>query len=397
MTAPKARRDSDIGVLTHALKKNSTGIIARCTAAYTHERREQASPAVLEPLQKNLPQLLDELISLLPHAMAEEGQPPSLPAAGMECRAEHRLDMVVKTLTGLNELVGLELLHLRGQVADSFLGDAHRETRLFFDLKIASYCLQFVAAQGPHLALRTRQLQAAHERLMAAPETSGAAAHSRLQLLQGVVHELRNYLQSVMLHAEAVTGDPRAPGMAEIMDRLAMNGLHLQRLLDRIHTYAPFLAGGLHTRLASVDLGTFLSALEHRHHALAKATQTRLVCRQTGGPAQITTDVDLLNTIADNLVSNALHSARSGRVQVEISEEGPGGILLKVTDDGGGISLAASRQLFRVMHHVAGSYSRGLKLGLLASRYLTHVLGGELTFESQVGQGAAFRVALPGA
>ena len=37
----------------------------------------------------------------------------------------------------------------------------------------------------------------------------------------------------------------------------------------------------------------------------------------------------------------------------------------------------------------------GLRLGLLATRYVTHLLGGEITFESEVGKGASFEVALP--
>ncbi len=142
-------------------------------------------------------------------------------------------------------------------------------------------------------------------------------------------------------------------------------------------------------------MGEFLGGLEQRHRALAKAGQTRLVCQQTSGPATITTDLHMLNLIADNLVSNALHSARAGQVQVEISEEGPERLLLKVADDGNGLSLVEARQMFRVMHHVSGANFQGLKLGLLASRYLTHLLGGEITFHSEAGQGTSFVVALP--
>ncbi len=128
---------------------------------------------------------------------------------------------------------------------------------------------------------------------------------------------------------------------------------------------------------------------------MARTTQTRLTCQRTSGPKTIMTDLNKLRIVADNLVTNAIRSAPMGFVQVEISQEGPGRVLLKVTDNGNGISVVEARQMFRVMHHVSGSNFPGLRLGLLASRYLVHLMGGEVTFESVVGKGASFEVVLP--
>lgn len=395
MIAPRPRQPSDIGVLGQSLKENRARIISECAATFADERREQGNQSLLETIHKKLPLLLDELISLLPHVMTGEPEMPPLPAAGIECRAGHRLDVVIKTLGGIREVVVLGLLRLKGYVADAFLADACREARLFFDLKVANYCLEFVMAQETETELRASQLRDANERGRVAPEISRASSHSRVQLLQGVTHELRNSLQSVLLCATALVGGPREPGVDEIMERLAMNGIHLQKLLDRLQEYSHLLAGEWQAHLDSVNVEVFLEGLEERHRALARTTRTRLICKRTNGPAAITTDPRILNIIADHLVSNAIGSAKLGLVQVEVSEEGAERILLKVTDDGNGISLVEARQIFRVMHHVSGSHSPGLKLGLLTARYLTHLLGGEITFESEVGKGAAFSVVFP--
>lgn len=369
--------------------------MAECAAALADEAKEQGNHSSLESIQKSLPLLLDELNSVLPHVMQGEADRPPLRTGGIECQAEHRLDVVIKALSGISEVVVLELLRLKGCVADAALAEACREVRLFFDLKVANYCLHFVAAQETEIALRASQLKDANERLMVASEISRAAAHSRVQLLQGVTHELRNSLQSVLLNATSVVEGPRDPGVKEVMERLATNGLHLQKLLDRLQSYAPLLAGEFLTQLDCVDLDSFLQALEQRHRALARTTQTRLTCQRSSGPATITTDLKKLSAIADNLVSNAIRSAPMGSVQVEVSGDGEEGILLKVTDNGNGISVVEARQMFRVMHHFSASHFPGLRLGLLATRYLTHLLGGEITFESEVGKGASFEVVLP--
>ena len=395
MTAPQPRQPADIAALSHSLRQNTARIIAHCTAAFVQEGKDHAHPSPLEPLQKHLPLLLDELISLLPQVMSGAEEQPLMPAESMDCQAEHRLDSVIQTLTGIREVVVLELLQLKESVADTFLAEAQREVRLFFDLKIASYCRHFVAAQKPELELRNLQLKDAGQRLLAAPENSSAALLSRLHLLQGVTHELRNSLHSVLLFAESLLEGPRDPGVSEVMERLALNGIHLQKLLDRLQACSPFLGGELQPSLASVALGNFLADLEQRHVAIAKATKTRLLCTQTSGPATITTAVNMLNLIADNLVGNALNSAKFGLVQIEISAGDPGLILLKVADDGTGISPADARQMFRVIHHVHGSHSHGLKLGLLASRHLAHLLGGDITFQSEAGHGTSFVVSIP--
>ena len=393
MTTPQPHQPSDVGVVEQCLKENSARIFAECAAAF--EKRGQGNQSILESIQINLPLLLDELILVLPHVMTGEAKMPPIPAAGIECHKGHRLDVVIKALGGISEVLALELLRLKGCVADASLADACREVRLFFDVKVANYCLHFVAAQETEIALRASQLKDANDRLMAASDNSRAAAHSRAQLLQGVTHELRNSLQSVLLNATSLVEGPRDPGVKEVMERLAMNGVHLQKLLDRLQNYAPLLAGESQAQLDCVDLDSFLEALEQRHHAVAKTTQTRLTCQRTSGPATITTDLQKLNLIADNLVSNAIRSAPMGFVQVEVSGDGVDGILLKVTDNGDGISVVEARQMFRVMHHVSASHFPGLRLGLLATRYLTHLLGGEIKFESELGKGASFEVALP--
>ena len=376
--------------------ESNARIMAECAAALAHEGREQENQSILESIQKSLPRLLDELISLLPHVMAGEAGRQPMRTGGIECRPEHRLDVVIKALGGISEVVVLELLQLKERIAEASLDNACREARLFFDLKVANYCLQFVTALETETALRDRQLKDANDRLMVAPEISRAVSHSRVQLLLGVTHELRNSLQSVLLYATTLVEGPRDPGGTEIMERLAMNGIHLQKLLDRLQSYSSLLAGECRAQFEAVDLDLFLEALGQRHRTLAKTMRTRLTCQRSSGPAAIITDLKQLNVIADNLVANAIRSAKMGVVQVEISGDGPEGVLLKVMDNGNGISVAEARQMFHVMHHVSGASFPGLRLGLLASRHLAHLLGGEITFESEVGKGASFKVALPG-
>ncbi|MDB6004529.1 MAG: hypothetical protein JWR15_1516, partial [Prosthecobacter sp.] len=330
------RTPTDVEWLTRTLKENRVQFISIYAITLGKDSGERADLSTLESIQNNLPLLLDELTLLLPDVMKGGADLPPAPAGNMECRAGHRLDVVIKILTGIREAVVLEILRLKEDVADEFLASACREVRHFFDAKIASYSMQFVEVQKAELALHASQLQEANERLLKDSENFNAASHSRLRLLQGVTHELRNSLQAVLLYATSLAEGPGDSGLVEVVERLAVNAIHLQMLLDRLQTYSPMLSGEMNVELGQVNLAQFLNELEQRHCALAKSTQTRLMFKQTGGPTAITTDLNKLKMIADNLVGNAIHSAHSGLVQVEVSADGPERILLKVVDDGNG-------------------------------------------------------------
>ena len=108
-----------------------------------------------------------------------------------------------------------------------------------------------------------------------------------------------------------------------------------------------------------------------------------------------------LLSILKNLVTNAVEAIQSGRssgtVRVETGVEGEE-FLLTVSDDGPGIPPRAIKMLFQVGYSTkfnadTGDMNRGV--GLPAVQYIIEELGGTIQVDSQLGQGAVFRVRLP--
>jgi signal transduction histidine kinase len=100
----------------------------------------------------------------------------------------------------------------------------------------------------------------------------------------------------------------------------------------------------------------------------------------------------LLCLIACNLVQNAIAATPPGcRVFVALTKEG-GAIVLKVDDEGCGVSESVRAQLFK-----PGRSSRpgGSGLGLAISRLLARQIGGELVLVSTGPQGTVFSVMIP--
>jgi signal transduction histidine kinase len=100
-----------------------------------------------------------------------------------------------------------------------------------------------------------------------------------------------------------------------------------------------------------------------------------------------------LRQLLDNLMSNAVGHSQS--VDVSARREG-GSIVVEVADEGDGIPAADLERMFQ--HGVRLTNDRpGSGLGLSVVRAIARAHGGEVEAESSPGQGAMFRLVLPGA
>ena len=71
-------------------------------------------------------------------------------------------------------------------------------------------------------------------------------------------------------------------------------------------------------------------------------------------------------------------------------------LLLNIPPDRRGrIHEDDAKMVFQEFHHTPRTAERGIGLGLVIARYLAHLMHGEITFESQLGQGSQFEVRLP--
>ena len=96
-----------------------------------------------------------------------------------------------------------------------------------------------------------------------------------------------------------------------------------------------------------------------------------------------------------NLIANAIKFTREGsrvRVSARANEDG---IALSVTDQGPGIAPEERERIFERWHQ-GGSTTPGLGLGLAIVRDIVTLHGGQLHLDSPPGEGATFRIMIPG-
>jgi len=99
--------------------------------------------------------------------------------------------------------------------------------------------------------------------------------------------------------------------------------------------------------------------------------------------------------VLSNLIANALQNTPAGGAITLNAERSPGGICLKVTDNGRGIPAEDLPNIFDRFWRGDERRQAGSGLGLAIARQLVQAHGGSISVESQLNQGTTFIVDLP--
>lgn len=119
-------------------------------------------------------------------------------------------------------------------------------------------------------------------------------------------------------------------------------------------------------------------------------------------PQFVSGDKLRLKQVLLNLMGNAIKFTDQGevviRVQLEQESDNEAEVLITVEDTGIGISEKDQKELFTAFGQVESASNRrysGTGLGLVISKNLVNLMGGDITMESRFGEGSVFSVRLP--
>jgi signal transduction histidine kinase len=232
-------------------------------------------------------------------------------------------------------------------------------------------------------------------------EELAEATHQKVQFLANMSHELRTPLNSILGYTELVGGGTYGDLTELQKDRLQKvmrNGRLLLQLINDVLDLSKIEAGRLDLRITQVPTVELLDSLlqEYEPRALEKGLS---LVRGYGGLPALGADEARVRQILGNLLSNAIQFTEHGVVIVRghfdaVRQQ----VVVSVTDTGPGIDPALQEHIFDAFRPTDGLVPQPYEvtgLGLAIARRLTEMHGGSLWFESVVGQGTTFHVALP--
>ncbi|HBQ12669.1 MAG TPA: hypothetical protein DEF51_16500, partial [Myxococcales bacterium] len=214
----------------------------------------------------------------------------------------------------------------------------------------------------------------------------------------GVAHEINNPLAFMMLGVDAIE---------RMLERGGSSLEQLRRMLDDVrHGVDRVAATVRHLKAFSkADGATGPSVADMAEVLEAAARMTSHEVRQYGrlelevpdGLLPVRGDAAQLEQVFVNLLINAAHALeikKTGTVRLGARPIGEVAVEVTVEDDGSGIAEADLAQVFDPFF-TTKPVGTGTGLGLSICHSVVTELGGEITVESELGEGSVFRVRLP--
>ena len=228
-----------------------------------------------------------------------------------------------------------------------------------------------------------------------------SANQAKSAFLGTMSHELRTPLNAIGGYVDLIDMGLRGPVTdAQHIDlgRIRSNQRHLTTLVTDLLNFARIDGGRLSYHFADFVLQARLVAGLEMVEPLAR--EKALVVEDLACDAGILVhaDPEKVTQIIVNLLSNAIKfTPAGGRLSIRCATA-ERAALLRVTDTGIGISSDKLASIFepfvQVRSGLAGRDS-GVGLGLTISRDMARAMGGDLTVESEPGDGSTFTLNLP--
>lgn len=220
---------------------------------------------------------------------------------------------------------------------------------------------------------------------------------ARKQMTADIAHDLRTPLTIMQGYTEVMSEGTMA-GSPEIYQVMHQQAQHLNYLIDDLKTLSLLDSQELSFQIQNIDPVYVLQQVESAFspHASEKGIQLTLTSDQN--LPRVNLDPDRLTQILGNLINNAIQIlSPGGKIDVSALQEGEK-LVLKVTDNGPGISdenlpLIFDRSFRADKSRASGNGSSGL--GLSITKKLVESQGGSISVESEIGTGTTFLIEFP--
>lgn len=303
------------------------------------------------------------------------------------CRALRALpagaDVPVLFLTALRDVETFDQAALAG--GDDFLTKPVRPTELIARVRTA-------------LKLRRTgvELRGSLDALKQQRDALQRAQLAKERITAYVVHDLKNPVNVIDLHAQLLASDPDLSTSAQTsVAEIRAAARRLVRMITNLLDVSKGDEGKLSVSPTPVDVAKLFHAV--RKELDMSASQAKVSLAQSTEVATMVADQELLRRALVNLGENAIRHAPPSSTVTFAAKRCADGIELSVTDAGPGVPVAQRASVFEPFVQLAtgsGKNTGGRGLGLAFCKLVAEAHGGNIGVRD-AAPGAEFHLAVP--
>ena len=229
------------------------------------------------------------------------------------------------------------------------------------------------------------------------------ANRAKSQFVANMSHELRTPLNAIIGYAEILAEDAEDRGDSAStadLQRINMAARHLLAVINDILDLSKIEAGRMDVIAAPADpRGIVAEAIATAKPLASKNSNDLQTEIEEIGESYI--DAQKLRQCLLNLLSNACKFTKQGQVKLSmrrVEQEGEARLVFTVSDTGIGLSEEQMSRLFQAFEQASANTARefgGTGLGLMITRRMAQMMGGDVSVASELGQGATFTLWVP--
>ena len=211
-------------------------------------------------------------------------------------------------------------------------------------------------------------------------------------------HELRTPVTSLMLSVQLLlegAAGPLTPTQMQVISAQSQDLERLEKLMRDLLDVTKLEAGMSKPKCEDIEVGELMAYPVKTLKPQADQKGIQLELLPTEGKWFVSADRVQIGRVLTNLIVNAIrHTPANGTVKV-YADATDNVVTFSVVDTGEGIPEEYRKRIFERFVQVPGATQGGAGLGLAIASGIVKAHGGEMSVESQIGNGSCFKFTLP--